>query len=86
LIIVRLLDNDVEGDWVHVGCSAINNECIDYSTAYDTTNDMKTVYLCSGCDVQCRDVEKKQCGCYCPIYDPDPQGEPFSPYCRSILP
>lgn len=67
---------------MQVGCSAINNKCIDYSKAYDTVEDMKTVYLCSGCDVQCLDAEKKQCRCFCPTYPLDPQGEPFEPYCR----
>jgi hypothetical protein len=76
------LDTDVEGDWVHVGCSVINNECINFSTTYDTTADMKTVYLCSGCDVQCTNVEQTKCNCYCPIYEQDPTGEPFEPYCR----
>ncbi|CAF3565224.1 unnamed protein product [Rotaria sp. Silwood1] len=77
---MQFINYDVEGNWVDVGCSEINNKCLNYSTAYNTTADIKTVYLCSGCDVRCTDVEKKQCNCYCPIYKRDPDGV-FEPYC-----
>ncbi len=66
----------------NVGCSMINHECINYLTAYDSTADMKTVYLRFSSDVQCVDITKTDCGCYCPIYKTDPEGEPFEPYCR----
>ncbi|CAF3947660.1 unnamed protein product [Rotaria sp. Silwood1] len=77
---IQFENYDVEGDWVHSGCSIIDNRCITQSTALKTVADIKKVYLCSGCTMQCNG--QTSCNCICPIYERDPQTDPFRPYCN----
>ncbi|CAF0806299.1 unnamed protein product [Didymodactylos carnosus] len=73
------INRDVTGEWSESGgCSTIVDKCDLYSGS-------DTVYLCSGCNVECQTNQNTQrpinCKCSCPTYPIDYDAKPYLPYC-----